>query len=734
MLSCPKLSPLQSRFLASLATLALLGLIYWTIGHPPLAYAAELDFDGAGEPRGGEDHNWHRITQEALEEDGVDPEGDEGHTTPVLIARAPVVSSTGGNNIANNANIEAGNTSVWLFPVEQLQSRHADRGPGLPSYVEAVAQTNVAHGELRKRHDSEQDDTQDLDARQNARARTIYISMNTCLQPNYVGSGTQSAAPPQLTLYVATDESNENPGPQGSQGNQRAIPLDGGFAATSISVDDSWYMSVHAPSLPDNFTGVWNYELAVSIDDYFHSVSNDTDPNLFLLDSDSSAALLVTNNLTQADPSQQSFKDWMNLTAPYVVFASNVNDTRTMGLSKSFCGLNKNSQIAGAQDQSDGSATNVQMQMTTRGLGNKPKEQFYVTALNGSSTYFATLAQVGNSTSSGSGVVGGGGKVWQTTVFPTKSDGNCALLYNLDFCSEVAYAVPSTPDLVANYSRFQSLYDNFTLNYYHNFNYSLQQVPCHTTSDAQYSLARNCDDCAKAYKEWLCAVSIPRCEDFSSDAKWLQRRNMGQPFFNGTELPSSLLNQHYTPMSKAPTLEGTIAYSQTYISSVATNSSRNPMIDEVIQPGPYKEVLPCEDLCYSLVQSCPAALGFGCPFPGKGLEASYGSRHGNGNGTLTCSFLGAYVYTGGASSVGAGVMMSRAWRFGVQRGIGNVHGMGEQDFDMTWSVIILCTELAEHLVPDRPSAVGMEKNIEPFIEYNGKTTSSQNPQAVSASK
>ena len=44
-----------------------------------------------------------------------------------------------------------------------------------------------------------------------------------------------------------------------------------------------------------------------------------------------------------------------------------------------------------------------------------------------------------------------------------------------------------------------------------------------------------------------------------------------------------------------------------------TNSSRNPLIDQVIKPGPWKEVLPCEDVCYRLVQSCPAALGFACP-------------------------------------------------------------------------------------------------------------------------
>ena len=651
---CPKLTPLQSRFLASVVALAILGVLYWTLSDAHFAYAAELEFDGSGQQR-GEDHNWYRIAQESLEgspsEDHEGTEGIIGSTT--LTARAPSVSRTGGNNVANNENIQPGNTTVWMFPRSQLLSAHAETGPGLPDEVKLLAHTDQQHVDLRKR--ALEDDVEisgGLSPRQTA--RTIYISINTCLQPTYIGSGMQTGPPPQLTLYVSTTKSNANPGP-GNDDNQREIPLEEGFASTLQDAEDDWYISVHAPSLPNNFTGVWNYELAVSIDGYFHSAElNNT--NLFLLDSDSVSALLVTNNLTQANVTQPSYQEWMDLTAPYIVFANNAEDTSTMGISNSYCGLNKTSKIVGRQIDPTGDSTNVQMQMTHRGLGHKPKEQFYVTALNRSSKYSAVLARVGNSTNSGDGVVGGGGKVWQTMTFPTKSDGNCALLFNLSFCEEVAYAVPSTPDFVSDFSKFRSFYDDYTLKYYQLFNYSMQQVSCNTTADARYSLARNCHDCHQAYKEWLCAVSIPRCEDFSNTAQYLQPRNVGQAFYNNnTFLPEEYLNKSYTPMPRAPTLEGTVAFSQTHISSKATNSSRNPKIDEVIRPGPYKEVLPCDDLCYGLVQSCPAALGFGCPYPGRGLEVSYGTRHGNGNGTITCSYLGAYVYTNGAGSVFLGL-------------------------------------------------------------------------------
>ncbi len=660
---CPKLTPLQSRFLASVAALAILGLIYWSLSDAHFAYAAELEFDGSGQSRirTGEDHNWHRIGLDALEWDEGDNEEIGIDPTPVLAARAATTSTIGGNNNANIDNIQPGDTTVWLFPQSQLMGRHAEVGLGLPSDPEEDDDAVLEHVDLRKRDsDTDLPESHGLGTRQSQNARRIFVSINTCVQPSYVGSGVQSAAPPQLTLYVATSSDNTNPGPDGDPSKQEAVRLDQGFANFSTIAQGNWHMSVHAPDLPSAFTNVWNYELAVSIDQYYHSLGTNGS-NLFLIDSDSTAALLVTDNLTQANAGSELYQEWLSLAPPYIVFASNVNHTATMGIEKSYCGLSKNSQIVGNQADSTGDSTNVQMEMITRGLGNKPKEQFYVTFLNGSSNYHAILAQPGNSTNVGNGIVGGGGKVWHEMSFRTKSDGNCALLYNLDFCDQVAYAVPSSPNATANFTQFQAFYDDYTRNFYHNFNYSLQQIPCHTDSAAQYSLVKNCSDCAGAYKEWLCAVSIPRCEDFTNDASYLQIRNVGQAFLNGSSLSSQYVNRNYVPMSDAPTLEGSLAFEQTLLSSVATNQSRNGEIDKHIAPGPYKEVLPCEDLCYSLVQSCPAALGFGCPYPGRGLEVGYGTRAGLKNGTLTCSYLGAYVYTDDSSGLNVNALRALAF-------------------------------------------------------------------------
>lgn len=186
---------------------------------------------------------------------------------------------------------------------------------------------------------------------------------------------------------------------------------------------------------------------------------------------------------------------------------------------------------------------------------------------------------------------------------------NCALLFNMPFCTSVAYAAPANPQKFHTTAALLQKYDDYTKSLYQNFSYSLQQIPCDTTSSAQYSLARSCNDCDVAYREWLCAVTIPRCADISNMATYLQPRAVNQSFINA---------------SYAIATDGDMAFSPKNRTKLAFNSSRNPMIDDIIQPGPYKELLPCKDLCYNLTRSCPAALQFACPLEGHGLPYSYG--------------------------------------------------------------------------------------------------------------
>ena len=217
-------------------------------------------------------------------------------------------------------------------------------------------------------------------------------------------------------------------------------------------------------------------------------------------------------------------------------------------------------------------------------------------------------------------------------------DGNCAVIYGLEFCSDVNYAVPGNPSKFSTSKDLAKFYDDQAKESYDNFDKALQQIPCEIANTGQFSLARTCDDCAKAYKSWLCTTMIPRCQDYSRSDPWLQPRNIAQAFPNGSMSAPELLGMD----------TGALA-------SLSLNSSRNPKIDEMVQPGPYKEILPCQDLCYNLVQSCPAAMGFSCPRPGMmGFEAAYGYRP-NGSvgeeGMVTCNYPGAAYHLSRAAVV-----------------------------------------------------------------------------------
>jgi hypothetical protein len=200
-------------------------------------------------------------------------------------------------------------------------------------------------------------------------------------------------------------------------------------------------------------------------------------------------------------------------------------------------------------------------------------------------------------------------------------DGNCKLIYGLPFCSDVAYAVPANSS--SNTSDLINFYDTNAQNLYQNFSISLQQVACNTTSTAQYSLARGCPDCQNDYKSWLCAVTIPRCDDFSSTNTNLMPRNVAQQAINQSSIDITTFGMQAND-SQLPWF----------------NQSRNPLIDQQIQPGPYKELLPCIDLCYEIVKSCPSVMSFACPKQEFLYNKSYSIYDGTSVSPPSCNFLG----------------------------------------------------------------------------------------------
>ncbi|KAF2145970.1 uncharacterized protein K452DRAFT_263407 [Aplosporella prunicola CBS 121167] len=702
-----QLMPSTSRLTATttLVASALFVAPYLSSTSSPYAYAAEIDSPSSA------DHNHHRLGQGALphtelfggeegeEEGDLARRGDEGYVSYEpefwglgrdLIGRATTDALVElGNNRPAYDTISANSSLFFHFKNSSLWGNYSAATPGLPSIVDKRSLADQDEGyktELKKRAldarkdkddgdedqkgSSKEDDDKDGEGDEEGKkgngndqtgdgdddgeqeslgSRLVYITVNVCRQPT--SNNTAAADLPQLTMYISTSSKNKNPGPDSNAGEQATATLTGGFASYTTRANSDVYVGLSTPELPQNYSGHWTYELAASIDQSFHRF-NERDPTnafVYLVDSDTTSALFTTDNLTQANADDPVYQEWMKTGTPFQVYAYNTNSTVIKGLERSFCGL----QRAWADQP-----TSLSNGMTTRGSGNKPKEQFYLMGLNGSTEYFGYPVMYGNSTATGPGVVGGGGQVWSPVTFRTKRDHNCQVIFDLDFCSEVAYAVPSNPSRY-NMNSLRTLYDDNAAELYQNFNYSLQQIPCNTTTTAQYSLARTCDDCARDYKNWLCAVTIPRCDDFSSPHTWLQPRNVGAPFLDGHTLDDADWSRDRDPDTNA-----------TLTDRLYANSSRNSLIDDKVQPGPYKEVLPCEDLCYSLVQSCPAQFGFACPSRGRGLEHSYGNRDGIGSSNITCSYLGAFYYVNAAGAVAA----RRALVLGVALVVGVVLG------------------------------------------------------------
>jgi calcium channel MID1 len=401
----PKLTPLQSRFLASFVASAILVILYLTLSSRQFAYAADLD------SRIPPDHN-HPIILDSdtpLEESEADLEDDKRNAESLhgfaMRASQSIVSAL-ENNSPRNLNIEFGQTQNWVFSIQSVK-------PGIPGTQ--LPRDNATDGaQLQAR--------EELNRRQDQ--KLVYITVNTCLQPTPSDPGNSgNIIPAQLTMYVSTNPSNTNPGPFVNDPQQQVVEFSGGYALTQVDASNDVHVGVSALNVT-GFTGSWNYEIAMSVDAPYHGV-NETWSNLFFVDGDNHAALLITNDTTEANTTSLVYQEWMDMKPPYGVFAHNMNDSSILGVKNSYCGLSNYAQI---KTNVPGFDNQNVAEMTNRGLGGKPKEQFYINNLNATSRYWGFLAQPGNSTP---GVIGGGGKVYMAMNFTTKTGKLLTLLVHL---------------------------------------------------------------------------------------------------------------------------------------------------------------------------------------------------------------------------------------------------------------------------------------------------------------
>ncbi|PQK11705.1 hypothetical protein BB8028_0003g03290 [Beauveria bassiana] len=449
---------------------------------------------------------------------------------------------------------------------------------------------------------------------------SVFLSANTCLQPHRVpGDDKADIEPPQLTLLISNSSQVGCPdmSMQGTANIQRKT-FDSGAVMFNMNYTDKLYITVQAPNVSSSYDGVYFFELAASTQDYYHRYVN-KDGQLLWLDSDASSALLVSKNLTtNADETKQIMEQGMQ----YQFYIDNELYPRLHGVRHSKCGLQTSAQIYATPNGTGNLNQLVHMTMTTRGPGGFPKQQFFVTSLNDTTEYRGFIIKVPNANAGkrdGEGIVGGGGTVFASTTFNTVSGTSCKMVTDLKFCNDIQYAIPGNIEKFTGEDSLGQKYDEYAKEMYENFEKALMQVQCEAPSTKMYSLLKTCDDCRRTYKKWLCTVVMPRCEDYTLNSPHSIVRNAGQPFPNGTQLPVEDLAKYSAP---------------------ASNTSRNKFIDDEIAPGPYRELLPCDDLCYDVVQSCPAALKFVCPLRKfREFNSSYGRRDPD-NKEVTCNYPG----------------------------------------------------------------------------------------------
>ncbi|KAG0303066.1 stretch-activated cation channel mid1 [Dissophora globulifera] len=462
----------------------------------------------------------------------------------------------------------------------------------------------------------------------------VFISVSTCSTPT---SGSSGTCPP-LTMYVSTSASQPLPGPGQDPKVVQAVASREGLIQFTAYTSKDIFFSLQAPALQGSWTGDWAVEVGASSQGYVQGYQSSQ--GLILDDTDSTTASFLTHNFT----AMPTFK-------VYLVESTSLS----VGLSNSLCAIK-------AIQPSPVTTTNMIITQTNRtsnldgSMGRlilppvPTFEQYgqrqqvllqFLAPGTGYTAFFITdvLNQAGAVA------------MYAMTPFKTKRHDNCVLITDLQFCQEVAYAVPITPQSTlpggagagsgaANSTVHQDIkqfYDDFTSNLMDNFRKVLEQYDC---SKSQYSLVRNCTDCERAYRRWLCSVSIPRCTDVE---------DITDPNNIGYVLPAAIPDPNANPYLNDRTT-GPVVVGRN------TNTSRGPIAqlsqNPLMNPGDYGEVLPCIDLCYDVVQGCPNFLGFNCPV--KNFAGNYARMNAQG---FQCNGLGVVPVPSAAASA----TLKRGW-------------------------------------------------------------------------
>ncbi|PFH61936.1 hypothetical protein XA68_15698 [Ophiocordyceps unilateralis] len=432
-----------------------------------------------------------------------------------------------------------------------------------------------------------------------ARSPTLYLSANTCLQPSHASSDSKKkTGTPQLILAVSNSSET-------ACKNSATLPKDGegktfteGAVMFSLNMTGDLFVGITAPNVSSDFRGIYNFELGASPDDFLHRYEGEDRSELLWMDSDSTSAILATRNLTE---DESEITRVMNQALPYELYVSNDEALSSAGLRHSYCGLRNTAQIRASQSSNSEANSPVKTVVTRRGPGGFPKQQFHFVSLNASSRYTGILVKKPRED--------GLGKRQDNAA----DSGPGSVVFR---ATEFETITGSSCKIVTD------------LEFCDEIQYA---VPGNDRRFNNTALGKAYDDYARKMYA-----------NFEKPTRSGYAPSVCRDFPNGTQLAPEVRG----PLEQRP----------------PTNSSRNRFIDEEIQPGPYKEILPCEDLCYEVVQSCPARIGFKCPRPEfPGFDTSYGRRD-QDPATVSCNFAGEARTP---ISGGKGLLPELGWAGGV---------------------------------------------------------------------
>lgn len=400
-----------------------------------------------------------------------------------------------------------------------------------------------------------------------------------------------------VRMYVSTDPSNTIPGPNDMLGKPDYQYLLGGFVQDENTVKDppgAW-ITIWPPADTRNVTGTWNLTLTASTEGSPMSLQNQA--GLSFADSDAQNALFTSFGYTTGNQPNLTLYVLPTLQDPISLATAEYFNSSLCSIAATFHTFNTTQ---------DGPIINSSE--TTRGLTkfnpDQQRLQFQVTDLQPGSNYTAWLVeygQIGNPAQQSA-------TIWPAVKFVTKTQRNCRLVYDVDFCPQVAYSIPVSPTVTTEQA-LSIINDTVSPNF-NNFTATIDTFPCNSTQFGEFSPVQTCSDCKRQYQDWLCAVTMPRCVD-------------PLPTNNGTNQTAAVddpTTLNGIGMEINPQL-------LPYIIN-RNNNSRQGYIDseDGLDAGTYGELLPCIYTCYFVSRSCPMPLvQWACPVWDISAQASYGT-------------------------------------------------------------------------------------------------------------